>query len=84
MHKDIDIGTISNDLMKFVKANILAEGVIITNKTVLRDIGIDSYSIVEIILFIERKYGVVIPDELLIPENFKTIEVLAATTQKLL
>ena len=84
MHKDIDIGTISNDLMKFVQANILAEGVAITNKTVLHDIGIDSYSIVEIILFIERKYGVVIPDELLVPENFKTIEVLAAITQKLL
>ena len=84
MNKNIDVGTISNELMKFVQANIVAEGVIITPQSVLRDVGIDSYSIVEIILFIERKYGVVIPDELLIPENFKTIAVLAATTQKLL
>lgn len=79
----IDSGVIANELMKFVKANILAENVVLTPQTVLRDVGIDSYSIVEIILFIERKYGVVIPDEQLLPENFRTIEVLAHTTQKL-
>lgn len=84
MNTNIDVGTISNELMKFVQANILAEGVVITPQTILRNIGIDSYSIVEIILFIERKYGVVIPDDLLIPENFKSIAVLATTTQKLL
>jgi acyl carrier protein len=84
MTMNIDVGTISNELMKFVQANILAEDVVITPQTVLSDAGIDSYSIVEIILFIERKYGVVIPDELLIPENFRTISLLAATTQKLL
>lgn len=80
----IDAGVIANELMKFVQANILAENVVLTPQTVLRDIGIDSYSIVEIILFIERKYGVVIPDEQLLPENFRTLEVLALTTQKLI
>lgn len=84
MSTNIDVGTISNELMKFVQANILAEDVVITPQTVLSEIGIDSYSIVEIILFIERKYGLVIPDEMLVPENFRTISVLAATTQKLL
>lgn len=84
MSTNIDVGTIGNELMKFIQANILAEDVVITHQTVLSEIGIDSYSIVEIILFIERKYGVVIPDEMLVPENFRTIAVLAATTQKLL
>ncbi len=79
-----DINTISEELKKFIKNNILAEGVEITNDTLMRDVGIDSYSIVEIILFIERKYGVVIPDDLLQPENFKTINALAITTHKLL
>jgi acyl carrier protein len=84
MSTNIDVGTISNELMKFIQANILAENVVITPSSVLSEVGIDSYSIVEIILFIERKYGVVIPDELLVPENFRTISLLAATTQKLL
>ncbi|MBL0199401.1 MAG: hypothetical protein IPP81_04280 [Chitinophagaceae bacterium] len=44
----------------------------------------DSFSTVEIILFIERKFGVSIPDEKLVPENFKTLQSLAAIVQELM
>ena len=47
--------------------------------TELQDAGIDSFSIVEIILFIERKYGVAIPDDKMVPENFRTLEALSQT-----
>jgi len=47
-------------------------------------VGIDSFSTVEIILFIERKFGVAIPDEKLIPDNFKTLNALAAIVLELM
>ena len=71
------VETIETDIITFLVNNIVAPNTVITDTTILRDIGIDSFSIVEIILFIERKYGVVIPDDQLIPENFRTIQALS-------
>jgi acyl carrier protein len=76
--------TIESNIITFLVNNIVAPNTIITNTTILRDIGIDSFSIVEIILFIERKYGVVIPDDKLVPENFRTIQALSAIVNKLI
>jgi acyl carrier protein len=75
---------IKEEIKKYIEKNILAASVKLDVATDLKNAGIDSFSIVEIILFIERKYGVTIPDDKLVPENFKTIESLAATVQELL
>jgi acyl carrier protein len=77
---DQDIPAISAELCRFISTNILAEGVTIDKDTLLTNIGVDSFSVIEIILFIERKFGVVIPDEDLIPENLKTVSALAKCT----
>ena len=74
----MDATIIISDIKKYIEKNILAEGVQIDGTTNLKQAGIDSFSTVEIILFIERKFGVSIPDEKLIPDNFKTIQSLAA------
>ena len=76
--------TIIADIKKFIETNILSSDIKINASTDLKQAGIDSFSTVEIILFIERKYGVMIPDEKLLPANFKTLEALAATVQGLL
>lgn len=65
------------EIITFLKNNILAEGVEITPQTVVRETGIDSYSIVEIILFIERQYNYIMPDHLLKSEHFETVGVIA-------
>jgi len=78
------VESIETDIITFLVNNIVAPNTVITATTVLRDIGIDSFSIVEIILFIERKYGVVIPDDKLIPENFRTIQTLAVIVNTLI
>ena len=52
--------------------------------TDLKSAGIDSFSTVEILLFIERKYGTAIPDDKLIPENFRTLRTLASTVHGLM
>ncbi len=79
----MDINTIENDIIQFLEKNILTEGLTISADKALRDFGIDSFSIVEIILFIERKYGFVIPDEKLIPDTFKTVNTIASVVKEI-
>ena len=80
----MDVNTIIEDIKKYIETNILAAEIKIDAATNLKDAGIDSFSIVEIILFIERKYGVAITDDKLIPENFKTLNALAKTVRDLI
>ena len=75
----MDGETIIRDIKDYIQKNITAEEVMIDATTELQDAGIDSFSIVEIILFIERKYGVAIPDDKMVPENFRTLEALSQT-----
>lgn len=72
-----------SELSRFIQENILAERVSLTPDTVLKDIGVDSFSIVEIVLFIERKWGVLIPDHLMVPETFTTVRNMATIVASL-
>ena len=80
----MDANIIIAEIKKYIESNILAEAVQIDAETNLKQVGIDSFSTVEIILFIERRFGVSIPDEKLVPDNFKTIQALAATVVELM
>lgn len=80
----MDANIIIEDIKKYIEKNILSADVKIEAATDLKQAGIDSFSTVEIILFIERQYGVIIPDEKLIPGNFKTLQALAAAVHELL
>jgi acyl carrier protein len=80
----MDINIIIEEIKKYIEKNILAEAVHLDAATNLKQAGIDSFSTVEIILFIERRFGVSIPDEKLLPDNFKTLQALAATVQELM
>lgn len=79
----MDAELIEKEIIHFLESNILSEGIKIYPDSSLRDVGIDSFSIVEIILFIERKYNIIIPDHKLIPDNFKTIHTIAITVKEL-
>lgn len=80
----MNIEIIIAEIKKYIENNILAQGIQISAASNLKQVGIDSFSTVEIILFIERKFGVSIPDEKLIPDNFKTIQSLAAIVLELM
>lgn len=67
-------------LIAFLQESVVAEGVRIEPETVLRDIGIDSYSVIEMVLFIERRFGIVLPEAQLIPDNLKSVRALALCT----
>jgi acyl carrier protein len=80
----MDTNIIIAEIKKYIENNILAEAVQIDADTNLKQAGIDSFSTVEIILFIERKFGISIPDEKLVPDNFKTIRALTSTVVELM
>jgi acyl carrier protein len=75
---------IETELLAFAKESILAKGINIQADTVLKDIGIDSYSVIEMVLFIERKFGVVLPESMLIPDNLKSINALSKATLQMI
>jgi acyl carrier protein len=75
---------ICNELLLFVQSAILDSSVSITPDTLFSDIGIDSMSIIELVLFIERKFEVAISEKDLTPENLKSIQTLAECTFKYL
>lgn len=70
-------------LKEYIQKSILAGERSIDEHTDLREAGIDSFSIVEIILFIETRFGVAIPDEKLLPENFANLFSLSAIVYEL-
>lgn len=74
---------IIKDLKEFIEGNILSEGVEINSDSILKEIGVDSFSIVEIVLFIERKYDKLIPDDKMVPETFQTLRKLAEVIEEI-
>jgi acyl carrier protein len=80
----MDANIIIAEIKKYIENNLLAAAVQVDAETNLKQVGIDSFSTVEIILFIERRFGVSIPDEKLVPDNFKTIQALASTVVELM
>ncbi|HRH03194.1 MAG TPA: acyl carrier protein [Bacteroidia bacterium] len=77
-----DINEIAEALKSFISSSIVDHTVDFDTHTVLSTLGIDSFSLIEIVLFIERKYGVVLADESLTPDNLKSINSIAICTYK--
>ncbi len=75
---------IITSLSDFIKSNILAKEVELQPDFVLKDVGVDSFSIVEIVLFIERKYGKLIPDHLMVPETFTSVRTIATVVEEII
>lgn len=72
------------DLKGYIHENILSKDVDLTSSTHLQNAGMDSFSTVEILLFIERKYGLSIPDDKLLPENFQTLDAISKIVLELM
>ncbi|GAB4335621.1 MAG: hypothetical protein Kow0089_05410 [Desulfobulbaceae bacterium] len=70
---------LTEELNEFVRETILAENARFSPDTPLEEVGIDSVSLLEILLFLERRWGVFIPDEKLTPAHIATLRQLAET-----
>lgn len=77
-HQDV-----SHEILHFIKNNLVDDHMGLTSTTPLQtEAGIDSMAMVEIILFIERKFDVSFSDEELNPEIFYSVEVLSEAVVK--
>jgi acyl carrier protein len=82
MDKKFSQQDICNELINYVKSNIADSSISISKETPFNQIGLDSSSIIELVLFIERKFQVTIPEGDLVPDNLKSVEALARCTYK--
>ena len=75
---------ISQQLLNYLNEDIMDEPIDATFDTSFSDMGVESYDVIQLVLFIERKFGVELPERDLIPENLKSIASLASCTAKYL
>ncbi len=68
---------IINQLTAYLKKRFLASGVEIQPADKFADIGIDSMSVVELVMLIEEEFGIVIPVDQLTRENLASLDSLA-------
>ena len=68
---------IISSLTAYLKKRFLASGVEIQPADKFADIGIDSMTVVELVMYIEEEYEIVIPADQLTGDNLATLESLA-------
>lgn len=74
----MDAGRIADELCRFVREQLLPPGARGFDATSpLRDFGLDSFALIEILLYCETHLGARIPDSDLKPENLRDIASLA-------
>jgi len=72
-----DAKTIAAQLCQFARTNFVAEGVDFDEFSPLAKAGIDSFALVELLLYCERVLGVRVPDSHLTGNNLTSITTLA-------
>ena len=75
---------IQGELCRFMGESILASGAPPGPDDSLAGLGVDSFSLMEIVLFIERRFGLVLPVGELTPENIASASALAACVERAL
>ena len=65
-------------LTAYLQKRFLASGVEIKPSERFEDIGIDSMTVVELVMYIEEEFGIVIPADQLTGDNLATLDSLTA------
>lgn len=75
--------TIQSSLREFLSDQVLAEGVEVDEDSILSELGVDSFSLMELLLFFEREFAVSLPMEELTPDNIRSVRALSECIVKL-
>ena len=73
---------IIEELSTFIQESILDQSISFDEDLTFKELGIDSVAIIQIVLLIERKYGITMTEKDLTPDNLKSIKTLADFTFK--
>lgn len=80
----LNANQIQTDLYDFLKQNILAPNIEIKSDDLLSAFGVDSFSLMELVLFIERQYQLVLPAESLTEQNIASVQSISLLCEKLM
>ena len=69
MHEVGELSTMAAELCRYARSHLLQEGVELNERTQFKEAGVDSFSLVELLLFAERRFGVKVPGAELTPAN---------------
>jgi acyl carrier protein len=83
MIPETDTKIIAAKLCEFARTNFVADGVEFDEHSPLSQAGIDSFALVELVLFCERVLGVRVPDSHLTPANLASMSSLAKCISEL-
>lgn len=64
------------ELIRFVSGQTNRPEAQIRSEDELKSIGLDSFRIIELVLFLERKFEITIPDQAYTPDRLKSIDSL--------
>ncbi|MFZ1687062.1 MAG: acyl carrier protein [Flavobacteriales bacterium] len=65
------------ELCRYLQERILEKGVACAPDTLFSDLGIDSMAIIELVMYLERKHGIVLPEDALRQEHLRSAAALA-------
>lgn len=68
--------TIESQVSAYLSKRFLAKGVKLEAAAPFAEFGIDSMTVVELVMFIEEEFGIVIPADQLTGDNLKSLESL--------
>ena len=77
MKKEISPALIADALLDHANGKIMDPTISLTKTDKLMSVGIDSHNLIEMIIFLERQFGIKIPDHDLTIGNLNSIESLA-------
>lgn len=69
------MGDVERDVREFISENYILDGQVLAADASLTSHGVlDSMGILELIMFIEERFSVKVPDEDTLPENLDSVE----------
>lgn len=74
------VDSIENEIRLFLKTEILDQSISFDYNLSFKNLGVDSLALIQIILFVERKFGIKIATEDLVPQNLESVKTLAVFT----
>ncbi len=80
--KQIEITELEGGLTELISGNLLETGPSFNAESNLYEAGLDSMAIMQLLLLIEQKFGVMLPESDLSRENFNDIRSLAVLLEK--
>lgn len=69
--------SLASELCRYIETNIVDKSIQVQPDDAFEKLGIDSLSTIELVLFLERKFKIILPEHELIHQNFVSANTLA-------